>query len=75
MNKNGAWESLTALLSPGRFTGVRIKLRNQVFRSRVLIGASKMRAIAHVWDAKGLKTWFLAASTALSQNGNRSPAR
>jgi hypothetical protein len=35
--------------------------RNQVFRSKVLRGALKMPAIAHILDAKGSKTWFLAA--------------
>jgi hypothetical protein len=35
--------------------------RKQVFRSKALRGASKMQAAAHIWDAKGSKTWFLAA--------------
>ncbi len=34
--------------------------RNQVFRSRVLLRVSKLPAIAHILDARGLKTWFLA---------------
>jgi hypothetical protein len=35
--------------------------RNQVFRSKVLRGASKMQAIAHIWETKGSKTWWLTA--------------
>ncbi len=35
------------------------------FRSRVLIGASKMHAVEHVLETKGSKTWFLATSSSL----------
>jgi hypothetical protein len=35
--------------------------RNQVFRSEVLLGVSKVPAMAQIWETKGPKTWFLAA--------------
>ena len=35
--------------------------RNQVFRSKVPLGVLKMPAMAHIWETKGPKTWFLAA--------------
>jgi hypothetical protein len=40
--------------------------RNQVFCSKGFLGVLNMSAIAHIWETKALKTWFLAAVILIS---------
>ena len=48
--------------------------RNQVFHSKVPLGASKMPAITRHLVAKGSKTWFLTASLGFVQSPTSWPA-